>query len=453
MKKDNMNIHLKTHLKPVTIGLIMILSLVSAQSYFSLVVPPSFGSRSTQSLSLGMTGTATSTGPDNLWTNPAMLHTDNRFSVTVNGSLRRFDEKRAYPVYDMFDDVAMINTYAANRHWYSDVDGGLLISLPKNAVLGLARSVFWDFTYDYAEEVRGSLPSGTYNRDPLRGYHEINRSGKIISTDIGLSVPVFSGIKWGIGVHLLDGRDIQDRYGITVLDPDDALASDSTFIRESEITLDESSTIYTTGIAFTPKNGLTIGMSYQSGTEIILKDLWSLPEIDEWTLLPGYKDLTSIEETGYAIMTLPEKLTIGVDATLANPIVTKAVMEVHYCDWSDFEQAVFYPDTEELTEVPYTFQETWEIHGGIEHVFQNKIPFRFGFVYSESPLGQEFETTKITAGSAYRWGKAVFDFGMTFGSVQYYYPDLFRAVSEELEVLDQVKESNITAAFSLTYEL
>lgn len=451
---------MKTQLKKLSkssrylvVSLILTITMSYTQSYFSLIFPQGTEVRSAKSLSMGWTGTASSIGIDNVWTNPALLETQNRFSVSLNGYLRRIEEKRAYPVMDMFDDVVVNNTYAANRNWDTDAAGGLVIALPKQLTLGLGQSVFWDITYDYAEEVRGSLPSGTYNRDPLRGYHEINRSGKIMSTDAGLNVSMLPMFKFGLGVHLLRDKNIQDRYGVTVLDPDEALASDTTFIRESQVSLDEKPIIYTLGAAFTPKKGLTLGFTYRTEVEIALQNLWSLPCLDETTLLPGYQDLTTLTEPGSVRTTLPETFSIGIETTLKNPIATKAVLELQYTDWTDYKQEVFTVDAEGVSTNPNLFQETWEIRGGIEHVFQNKLPFRFGFIYSESPLGQEFETTKITAGGAYRWGKAVFDYGVIIGSVQYRYLDLFKAVSEEIEYLDQVKESNVITTFSLTYEL
>ncbi len=444
-------------LKIITLFLLIIALIetrLDAQSYFSMIFPQETGTRSARSLSLGMVGVSTQVGIENVWTNPALLNTKNQlFSLTLNGHLQRFEEKRSYPVMDMFDDVVMNNSYVSNRYWYSNLDGGIIFSLPKNVYFGLARSIFWDFTYDYTEEVRGSLPTGTYNRDPLRGYHEINRSGKIISTDLGFSFSPFDAVKIGVGGHWLNGKNLKDRYNVNVLSQDDALASDTTFIRESEISLDKTPVVYTAGISVQPKNGLTFGFSYQTGVECTFQNLWSLPEVNERTQLPGYKNYFELDTTGYMITILPDKYSFGIEVNMKNPIDTKSMLEFHYTDWSKFTSQVYSPVDEQLAEVPFHFQETWEIRGGVEHIFQNKIPFRFGFIYSESPLGQEFETTRITTGGSYKWGNATFDFGIIFGGLTYRYEDLFKAVSEESEFLDTVKEFNTISTFSITYSL
>ena len=440
----------------IVIALLLLHTGIVAQSYFSLILPQGQRLSSARSLSMGMSGVATSAGIDNLWMNPAMLSTRGQLlTATINGSLRRFEEKRSYPVMDMFDDVVTENVYAANRFWYPNMEGGLVAALPMDIHVGLAQSTFWDFNYDYAEEIRGSLPSGTYNRDPVRGYHEIQRSGKIMATNLGFSASLIQFIKLGASVQMLSGKDIQDRYAINVLEPDDALASDTTFNFDSNVELDGNPMMFTLGAVVQPTHGLTVGFSYQSGVEIVLRNLWSIPTINERTQLPGYWNPAGWDTTGYTITTLPEKFVVGIEAKMKNPIATKAVLELHYTNWSEFKVEA-YPPIETLLPieaVPYTLQETWEIHGGIEHVFYNKIPFRFGFIFSESPLGQEFETTRITLGSAYQWGNATFDFGIVFGSLSYRYEDLFIAVSEEIPHLDTVKESNAVATFTLKYAL
>ena len=431
------------------------ISSLGAQAYFTSIFPQNPGFRSARTMSLGMSGVAASAGIENVWTNPALLSTnEKRLSITAIGSLRRFEEKRSFPVMDMFDDVVTDNVYVANRYWYNNLEGGMVLKLRKNNYLGLSKSTFWDFTYDYAEEVRGSLPSGTYNRDPVRGYNEIHRGGQITAYSIGMSQTVFSQIKIGITANILKGESMVDRYAINVLEPDEALASDSSYTFSSDVSLAETTMMPTFGISYQPNRQYQIGFSYQKGVDLSFNNVWTIPKINERTQLPGFHHPSVWDSTGQVTISLPAKMSIGVEAKMKNPLKTKAVFELHYTDWSKYKLTTESTLDTSLTqsEMNFSFKEAWEIHGGIEHYFQEQIPFRFGFIFSESPLGQEFERIQITLGSAYVWGKATFDFGIIFGSLSYRYEDIFPAMADETIDLETVNESNSSVKFSIQYD-
>jgi len=430
-------------------------SSISAQAYFSSILPQNSGFSSARSMSMGMTGVASSIGLENVWTNPALLKTDGKkLSFYATGSLRRYEEKRAFPVMDMFDDVVTNNVYAANRYWYNNLEGGMILKLRKDNYIGLSKSTFWDLTYDYAEEVRGSLPSGTYNRDPVRGYHEINRGGQITAYSISMNHTVFSKIKLGYTANILIGEKMTDRYAINVFEADEALASDSSYAFASDIKLEGSTLVPTFGIAYQVNRRYQIGLTYQKDVDLSFSDVWTIPTINERTQLPGFYHPSSWDSTGQFTISLPAKMSIGVEAKMKNPLKTKAVFELHYRDWSKYKLSTASTLDTSLTqfETNFSFKEAWEIHGGIEHYFKEQIPFRFGFIFSESPLGQEFERIQITLGSAYVWGNATFDFGVIFGSLAYRYEDIFPAVVSETINLESVNESNTSVKFSIQYD-
>ena len=147
---ENIEKKMKLTIHNISIVLLLLVVGVPAQSYFGLLFPQGYEITSTKSLAMGLTGTASEIGFGNLFTNPAFLSTGQAgFLFTIDGNLRRHEEQRSYPVYDMFEDVVADNIYVSNRHWYSDVNAGLTVRLPLGLTAGFARTTFWDLKYDY----------------------------------------------------------------------------------------------------------------------------------------------------------------------------------------------------------------------------------------------------------------------------------------------------------------
>ena len=65
-------------------------------------------------------------------------------------------------------------------------------------LVSISDGLFWDFRYDYNEEVRASLGPGVYNRDPVAGYHVVNVEGAIRSFELGLSTSIGDKAKVGL---------------------------------------------------------------------------------------------------------------------------------------------------------------------------------------------------------------------------------------------------------------
>ncbi len=435
--------------------LTLIISSISAQAYFSSILFQNTSFRSARSMSLGMAGVASSTGLENVWTNPGLLKTDGkRLSFYTTASLRRYEEKRAFPVMDMFDDVVTNNVYVSNRYWYNNLEGGMILMLSEDNYIGLSKSTFWDMTYDFAEEVRGSLPSGTYNRDPVRGFHEINRGGQITAYSMSVNQTLFSKIKLGYTANILIGDNMTDRYSVNVFEADEALASDSSYNFASDVSLDGTTLLPTFGFAYQVNRRYQIGLNYQKDVELSFSNVWTIPTINEQTQLPGFHHPSVWDSTGQFTISLPAKMSIGVEAKMKNPLKTKAVFELHYRDWSKYKltTASTLDTSQTQFETNFSFKEAWETHGGIEHYFKEQIPFRFGFILSESPLGQEFERIQITLGSAYIWGNTTFDFGLVFGAFSYRYEDIFPAIASDTIDLEFVNESNTSVKFSIQYD-
>ncbi len=152
---------------------------------------------------------------NNFFTNASMLAKGGEFSGLFSHSVfskygeafnfefdltrNSYAERRSVPVIDMFDDVVTQNVYALNRPAFSSISWSLSGSVNKYlklpVSLSLSDSPYWDFRYEYSEEVRASLGPGVYNRDPVVGYHLINIDGVIRSLKVGIASKINSWLK------------------------------------------------------------------------------------------------------------------------------------------------------------------------------------------------------------------------------------------------------------------
>ena len=122
---------------------------------------------------------------------------------------------------------------------------------------------------------------------------------------------------------------------------------------------------------------------------------------------------------------------------------------INFVDWQNHDSQVIKHAM--IDTVDFKYQSTVGISFGVEHWILNKTPFRFGFVYSESPLGDEFEITNVSIGSGWVYNNLSIDIAAIFGSVEYMYTDLFTSLGQTASDLERVNESNAVLKATLTY--
>ncbi|MDZ7796059.1 MAG: hypothetical protein U5N56_03030 [Candidatus Marinimicrobia bacterium] len=122
--------------------------------------------------------------------------------------LSAYTERRSFPVRDSFGDFLAENDYVSNRFQKWGGDMALYYSQQ-----GFSASAGWytleNLKYEYREEIRSDLGTGTYNRDPLAGLHLVSFSGILhgfrylpllmISANVlhwDIPTPVYSAAAW-----------------------------------------------------------------------------------------------------------------------------------------------------------------------------------------------------------------------------------------------------------------
>jgi hypothetical protein len=419
----------------------MIFALQSSmigQHYFSTVLPADLLSSDARTLSMGY-------GMNPLFQQSA----EHPFRLRIDFDARSMTETRSFPIIDMFDDVVTDNVYVINRlmtystPWTLSADLSKWIHQPVS--VSITQSPFWDFRYNYKEEVRASLGPGVYNRDPVAGYHIFRMDGIIQSTQFDVAIHPISFFNIGMSFESFTGQDLFQQKGVKVLLTDDALASDSTNIMEYDLNLDNTNR-WTLGLDVILANSIMLGFSMKSAVGFLFKTDGYVPVLDERTQLPG---LTKADTLSSYMISLPSEFSLMFSSRLNNKIKSFANGRVTYSDWSQTDEIMVKGVSTDT--VNFHYQSTWSIHLGVEHWVLNQTPFRFGFTYSDSPLGDNFEQTMITLGTGWTYEHFTLDIGTAFGRVEYRYSDLFVPTGQDADNLEEVKESVLSVKASLTY--
>ena len=418
------------------------LNLVLGQEYFSTFFPVNNFPMGARSMAMGGSKLGSVS-------NPAVGSFGKPLYFSFDISRRSYTEKRSFPVIDMFDDVVTQNVYVLNRPAFSSFSWTLGNDFTKYFKLPISISVsgspFWDMRYDYSEEVRASLGPGVYNRDPVVGYHLINVEGMIQVLRLGLAAKVGSKVRVGLSLESLYENDLSYESGVHVIDQDDALAGDTTMIHNISLSIDQVMRP-SLGSIIDLKKHLSLGLSFKPSADIIFQTGGLVPTVNEKTQLPG---LSFSDSTSRYTVSLPQELNFSMSARLDNPTKTIVTGGFTYLDWENHDtQTVNHTlvDT-----VNFKYQSTIGISFGVEHWILNKTPFRFGFIYSESPFGSEFEITKVSIGSGWVYDNISVDVAAIFGSVEYMYNDLFVPQGQSSSALERVNESNAVLKATIKY--
>ena len=418
------------------------LNLVLGQGYFSTFFPVNNFPMDARSMAMGGANFGS-------MQNPAFGSFGKPFYVSFDISRRSYTEKRSFPVIDMFDDVVTQNVYVLNRPAFSSVSWAFGNDLTKYFKLPISLSIsgspFWDMRYEYSEEVRASLGPGVYNRDPVVGYHLVNIGGMIQSLKFGIATKIGSKVRIGLSLESLYENDLSYESGVNVIDQDDALAADTTMMHNIGLSID-GVVRPSLGSIIDLKKHLSLGLSYKPPADIVFQTGGLVPIVDEKTQLPG---LSFSDSTSRYTISLPQELTLSMSARLDNPTKTIVIGKLNYLDWENHDtQTVNHTS---IDTVNFKYQSTIGISFGVEHWILNKTPFRFGFIYSESPLGSEFEVTKVSIGSGWVYDNISVDIAAIFGSVEYMYNDLFVPEGQSSSELERVNESNAVLKATIKY--
>jgi len=410
--------------------LLIIFSMISAQSIFNGYIGADSFSGSARSTAMGKTHLLNSTGSNNVRFNPAILSTGSN-GVGIDFQVRRFSsfERRSMPVRDSFDEVLTQADYVSNEFSKFLVSAGATMSLKipfiGNLGVGFIHYPLTHFTYVYSEEVRGSFSpeDGEYiSKDPLVGYHNYNSDGTLMASTVGVGARfgLNSDLSAGIGFSISSTRPFKITHETTV----DSLYSDVTNLSEypdTVITLEISKSKLFSGVNFQ----LDIGT--QNSIALFFEDDFSINVTDSNIDFP-----------------------IGVDSTL---YIKPQLISLSWIQSSNKSTPLSFAF--QLDQFSYLEEEDdfykWKF--GFEYVTQLETPVRGGIVYtSENNISFFPSTTMFTFGSGKTIGNLNIDLSGTYELFTFQHPDLFPVEGDARpNYYDTVRDSQLNLFFAVSY--
>jgi hypothetical protein len=409
-------------------------SLAWGYGYYDVGLGTAVFQGSARGAAMGEVTLLSEDGPLATALNPARLAglTDSRFAVSYRAA--SIDEDWAFPVHDSFDAVMGYNTYAANSNLYHDFAGAITTGRLARAFdlcLGFAIVPVYDFRYDYAEEIRDRNSSSS-PPDRLIANNYIEGSGLVRSASFGIGRAVGRGFSLGLAVDYLFGeRDLEARVAFAdpVKIPWESDSPETSNIFEAK---DLGGARLALGAAYAAGKRVEIAATYKSGVDL---------DAAVSSLVGGPVGL--ITDPGSKVE-CPATVGLGVSFRPRNQLPTVIEGNVVLTRWSEVSDPTgIGPDPDD----------TYEWHIGVEHVFYNGRPLRFGFLYRPSPRDKETGESAVTAGTGLAVADFDIDLAARIGWREYRSPDLF---ADDLygaavrEGSDLVRETTVGAVVSVS---
>ncbi len=389
----------------IVTGVLVMASTAWAYSFLDLAVGSEVFEGSARCQGMGEVGLLCEITPLATGLNPALLAKLSRFEASTSYHLLSFEDRWSLPTYDSFDALLGYTCYSHNSNLYHGFSGGVATG-PLKQFWGLAFGVSlaqaYDFTYDFHEEVRDrsttSVPTDKIIADAF-----IDAEGSITAFSLGVARSVENQVSVGASLEYLFGDfDIASR--LTNIDVNKMYCWDDPST-ETEDTFKASKL-----------NGMRmrIGATYKINKRLEI----AFAAVSQAKLEGDYETsrggllyfIPRKAESGTFHLTYPSSYAVGFTYRPRNELLTIVEGNARCVRWSNAGNDAL----ENLN-----LDDTFEFNIGIEHVFYNGQPVRFGFFYRQSPLDNETSEAGVTAGSGFAVGSFVISFSAKVGWREY----------------------------------
>ena len=358
---------------------------------------------------MGSVGTALFQGSGNLISNPAMLaQMESRFLVELNGGIFQANEDRFQPLYNSFDSYVTDTVIASNRNSYGQFQGGVLFRLSKDRKMTLGVGIFdrYLFDYDYFEEVRDPSPF-VDTRDAVIQVRDYKVQGRLHSITAGYGMELIPQLSLGLGVNYYYGT-LDHRVSTSTMPIyEDTFLSDP---GSSAFDHDLSGWSVSLGLEGTVSERVDLGVSFESAFTAEGAITSQDSTIGSWV---PYDRSQKVLEVGSSDVQVkyPGTLRAGVTLHPRNLLATTFAVDVVRRFWEDVSSDSY--RTEAFTE-RNALRDTWDVRVGLEHIFYNKVPARFGFRYLENYADPESERSIFSAGLGWSAGEYTLDLALQY---------------------------------------
>lgn len=372
--------------------LIALAPAASASTYLDRHFGTPVGGQSARSLAAGSTGISLHTGSEALFFNPAVLIPEaENAEIDLSLQLMQVSEDRLVPLFDSFDSYVDHTIVALNRNLYAGGAGGVTWRLPGDVPMAIGAGLFerYNFEYDYFEEFRDPN-SQSSPRDQILQNREIIIDGRLRTLSLGYAAEVWEGIQVGASAHRWMGDVTSDRR---IQDFTNGRRTTDSIQQELE------GWGWSAGAWGRIGNRVQLGASFEGPV--------SLDGNRTVELITGAgSQPDSVTSTGGdAAFDYPGVLRVGATYHPRNELRTTFSIEMERRFW---ETATETPTVSVVGDT-VVMRDTWELRLGLEHIFYNDLPVRFGFRYLQSYADAESERSIFSAGVGYRIGGFALD--------------------------------------------
>lgn len=360
-----------------------------------------YDSETPRQVAMGSVGASLYVGIASINANPAMLaYMSDRILLDLNGGIYQANEDRFQPLYDTFQSYVTETAYASNRNSYGLMQGGALfrLSQDRNMAVGVGIFTRYNFDYDYTEEIRdpegrtGTVPNGT--RDQIIQERKYQIQGSLRSFSAGYGMDLIPRLSLGLSVH---------RYFGTL---DHTASTQTTPNYENTLENDPGSAAYkhelsgwsfAVGLAGTVSDRVDLGASYETAFTVEGAISTADSSINKW--VPYDQDQAVLELGGGDVkVKYPGTLRVGMTLRPRNTLKTVFTIDVVRRFWEGVADDSYRPTAMSSYE---SARNTWDFRFGLEHVFYNKVPARFGFRYLENYADPESGRSIFSAGTGF----------------------------------------------------
>jgi len=430
---------------------ILLVSTVTAQSFFNRVLGNEIDGSSARVLAMGSTEIINDLTSSTLLYNPAKTATlANGFCVDFHLLNSSIVERRGMDMKDSFGGFLVSGDYVQNSTIFSYYRGGGVYKLTFNDFnfgLGISYGPLTSFDYKYEEEVRGSLnlEDGENGiKDPLVGYHIFETGGTLnlvsFGGGIGVSPPqTFSSINFGFTLHNVIGSELTEKFYT------DSLSADVTNL--SLVNKVNNKLEIPKGKFFSLSTdfnllGLNLIFGYESDM-ILQTPTNSTVQVSDSVGLPIYIEQDSDYSVQYIIeglnYTKPSIINLGFGYRFKDTVPMSISFEINRIYTSNKLNG-------------YELNNITKLKMGFEYVALNEIPVRAGFIFSNSPFQNIQPESVFTFGTGKTFGKLTVDIAGAYHTNSYNYPDIFPVEDDDRPDYDTVLESNFNLVTTFQYK-
>ncbi len=424
----------------MSIALLVLPAAAPAFTFLDLATGDEAPLPDARSIAMGRTRLAAPTGAFTGATNPALLAGLDGTSISLGGNVLKLKETRSIPAFDSFDGYLVESAYVLNDEY--QWEGGFAAAtslggerMPFPAGFGVSWAPVRDFQYAYTEEVRDNN-AFTQPRDGLIALNEIQGDGVLGAWTFAFGLNPFEPLAVGFSLEFLKGdQDVAQRTRWMQIGTVD----------ETSIAIDGLSGVReVAALSYSPSHRLDLALVWRNETNLD-GDFVRAGDQDALAHLGVAADPE--RPSGSLGMTLPEEWSIGAAFRPQAKTATSVQFDATLTEWSDYENGMW----EDMA-----LDDVWDVRLGIEHVFYNGLPTRFGFHYRPSPRNDEITTTAFTFGAGLIVGPFVTDVAFEIATRDYRAEDVFDDSlfgGNSRSGTDLIEEVGSSAFLTMTYTL